>query len=148
MLTRKQAHELVDDCGADLQAHYALASHWIGNDETIRASDDPAAFLHDYVDECADNGADADAVRERGPRCYEADSDDTGLDDPAEPGQAPDYRTENLQTALSGALEHWCAREGLPLSCADELRTVATTLSGNQRTWLNAYCALWEASGI
>jgi len=49
-------------------------------------------------------------------------------------------------TLLSDLLRVWCEEEGLPLGCADEMRTTMKQLTLAQRDWLNYYCLLWDAT--
>jgi hypothetical protein len=46
---------------------------------------------------------------------------------------------------LSDMLNEYLAKHGLPKMCAQELLESTYPLTANQREWLEAFCAAWDA---
>lgn len=158
-LTRAEAHDRIDDCGADFEALNSLAVAWGSGVQLMTGADadELEEALHEFVDACADCGPHADKVRLRGNRTADADSDDSTLYDH---NDGPDTLHDQLD-ALSTLLRLWCAARGLPFVSADDLlhdlerRYTAIVVEGantaathhefhSRADWLRAYIVLWE----
>jgi hypothetical protein len=54
------------------------------------------------------------------------------------------HNTTDTLASLTAELTQFCNQHGLPQQCADELQR-EYTLTPEQRAWLTAFCARWDA---